>query len=45
MNGVLYIDKPPDYTSFDVVAVVRRLSGPPERRAAALLLLKEGAPR
>ena len=27
MNGVLYIDKPPGYTSFDVVAVVRRLSG------------------
>lgn len=27
MNGVLVIDKPADYTSFDVVAVVRRLSG------------------
>lgn len=27
MNGVLVIDKPADYTSFDVVAVVRRLAG------------------
>lgn len=26
MNGLLIIDKPQDYTSFDVVAVVRRLS-------------------
>ena len=26
MNGVLVIDKPCDFTSFDVVAVVRRLS-------------------
>ena len=27
MNGVLVVDKPADYTSFDVVAVVRRLAG------------------
>ena len=27
MNGVLVINKPPEFTSFDVVAVVRRLSG------------------
>ena len=27
MNGVLIIDKPVEFTSFDVVAVVRRLSG------------------
>lgn len=27
MNGVLLIDKPQEYTSFDVVAVVRRLAG------------------
>ncbi len=26
MNGVLVIDKPQDYTSFDVVAIVRRLA-------------------
>lgn len=27
MNGVIVIDKPSDFTSFDVVAVMRRLSG------------------
>ncbi|MCI2112410.1 MAG: tRNA pseudouridine(55) synthase TruB [Ruminococcus sp.] len=27
MNGVLLIDKPQEYTSFDVVAVIRRLAG------------------
>lgn len=27
MNGVLLIDKPQEFTSFDVVAVIRRLSG------------------
>ncbi len=27
MNGVLIVNKPPEFTSFDVVAVVRRLSG------------------
>lgn len=27
MNGVLIVDKPKEFTSFDVVAVVRRLSG------------------
>lgn len=27
VNGVLVVDKPADYTSFDVVAVVRRLAG------------------
>ena len=27
MNGVLIINKPSDYTSFDVVAVIRKLSG------------------
>ncbi|MBR1732073.1 MAG: tRNA pseudouridine(55) synthase TruB [Ruminococcus sp.] len=27
MNGVLVVDKPAEFTSFDVVAVVRRLSG------------------
>ena len=28
MNGVIVIDKPADFTSFDVIAVVRRLTGP-----------------
>ena len=27
MNGVIVIDKPADFTSFDVIAVVRRLTG------------------
>ena len=27
MNGVLIIDKPQGFTSFDVIAVVRRLTG------------------
>ncbi|MBQ4170240.1 MAG: tRNA pseudouridine(55) synthase TruB, partial [Ruminococcus sp.] len=27
MNGVIVIDKPADYTSFDVIAVVRKLTG------------------
>ncbi len=27
MNGVLLIDKPQDFTSFDVIAVIRRLAG------------------
>ncbi len=27
MNGVIVIDKPKDYTSFDVVAIVRKVSG------------------
>ena len=27
MNGVIVIDKPTDFTSFDVIAVVRRLTG------------------
>lgn len=27
MNGVLVIDKPEDFTSFDVIAVVRRITG------------------
>ena len=27
MNGVLVVDKPADFTSFDVVSVVRRLAG------------------
>ena len=27
MNGVLVVNKPAEFTSFDVVAVVRRLSG------------------
>ena len=27
MNGVLLINKPTDFTSFDVIAVVRRLTG------------------
>lgn len=27
MNGVLLIDKPQDFTSFDVIAVIRRLVG------------------
>ena len=27
LNGVLLIDKPKEFTSFDVIAVVRRLTG------------------
>ena len=27
MNGVLLIDKPQEFTSFDVVAVIRKLAG------------------
>ncbi len=27
MNGILVIDKPSDYTSFDVIAVVRKITG------------------
>ena len=32
MNGVIVIDKPADYTSFDVIAVVRKLAARPRRR-------------
>ena len=31
MNGVLVVDKPTDFTSFDVVSVVRRLAGEREK--------------
>jgi tRNA pseudouridine55 synthase len=27
MNGIIIIDKPKDFTSFDVVAVVRKITG------------------
>lgn len=33
LNGVLLIDKPKEFTSFDVIAVVRRLTGQKKARS------------